>query len=90
MAREVIVDGVPLSTCWKVRVVLHGAVLHVLSKSEPVVLFDNGHLAGVQMDLVRRTGRGDDVGYIDWSAVVAVTWRTAAWDSSWGRAREDY
>lgn len=62
------------SDCWKVRVVLPGVVLHFLSRTRP-------HLApvwretGPMWDLVENTIHGDSIGMLDWSAVVAITWR---------------
>jgi hypothetical protein len=60
---------------WKVRVVLHGALLHVVSSTEPRVIEHGGELVGVDWS---PTDEGDVPGYVDWSAVRAITWRRAA------------
>jgi hypothetical protein len=64
---------------WKVWVCLHGSVVHLASRTEPVVrlraCLGGSRLAG--LDLIHDTEHGDTVGFIDWSAVTAVTWRRA-------------
>ena len=74
MTAEKHVDG------WKVRVVVHNAILHFVSSTEPQILTDP---PGTSMrDVVgldwTPTGEGDTPGYIDWSAVSAITWRAPA------------
>ena len=66
-----------LAPHWKVRVVLPGAILHLCSRTEPRMRISAGRFAHVAMDLVTDTEHGDTMGFIDWSAVVAVTWRFA-------------
>jgi len=62
----------PTST-WRVRVALRGAgMIHVVSSTCPEVRFERGKLADVAWTPV---ASGDTVGHIDWSEVVAVTWR---------------
>lgn len=70
MTREKAVEG------WKVRVALPGAVLHFVSSTEPKVTHsDSGVLAGIDWT---PTAAGDIPGFIEWSAVIAVTWRQGA------------
>jgi hypothetical protein len=56
----------------KVRVVIPGAVLHLASRTEPVVRGDG---AGVDADWLDDHRYGDTLGLIDWGTVAAVTWR---------------
>jgi hypothetical protein len=64
--------------CWKVRVVVPNAVLHVLSRTEPKVLIAaDGRIASVDWDPVSGHNDGDTIGYVQWSAVTAVSWREA-------------
>jgi hypothetical protein len=62
---------------YKVRVVIPGAVLHLAARTEPEVKVDGyGALQHVKADwYVNDPGYGDTAGYIDWTAVRAVTWR---------------
>ena len=62
---------------WRVRVCLHGAILHLASRTEPLIVMNAGRIANVEMDLISDTEHGDSIGFIDWSAVTAVTWRRA-------------
>lgn len=55
---------------YKVRVVLPGVILHVASKGEP-----EQHPSGWHADWIDDYRYGDTLGFIDWHAVVAVTWR---------------
>lgn len=62
---------------WKLRVVMPGAILHLASWDEPrLERDDDGRIVGVHADLIA-DGRADTLGYIDWTAVKAVTWRRA-------------
>jgi hypothetical protein len=64
--------------CFKVRIVIPGAVLHVLSASEPRVRTGPGpSILGVDWDVITDTEHGDAVGFIRWADVSAVTWRRA-------------
>jgi hypothetical protein len=62
-------------TFFKVRLVFPGSVLHVLSKTEPIVTTCGGKVQGVTWAIVEGTAEGDTVGFIDWSQVAAITWR---------------
>jgi hypothetical protein len=62
---------------WKVRVVFQGALLHLVSRTEPVVRTTGGKVTDVAMSPIEGTEHGDTLGFVDWSAVVAVTWRRA-------------
>ena len=65
--------GPPL---WRVRVCLPGSIIHLTSSTEPVVRMFNGRIYDVAMDLITvGTECGDTIGFIDWPAVVALTWR---------------
>ena len=59
---------------WKVRVVLHGAMLYLASWSEPR---REVGISGIKAEWIKEHEYGDTIGYIDWDAVVAVTWRFA-------------
>lgn len=67
----------PIETShWKVRLVFHGTVIHVLSHSEPLVHTSvDGRVTFVEMEPISDTPDGDTLGYLDWSALEAVTWR---------------
>lgn len=60
----------------KVRVVVDGALLHLASRTEPKIKETVvGKFVRVDADWISSHEYGDTVGYIDWSAVTAVTWR---------------
>lgn len=64
--------------CWKVRVCMRGgAILHLLSRSEPQVMYANGELKDVVMECISETEYGDTVGFIDGREVAAIAWRFA-------------
>jgi len=64
--------------CWKVRLCIRGcAILHLLSKEEPVVQIENGKVMNVYMDLITDTEHGDILGFVDWQEVSAISWRFA-------------
>ena len=58
---------------YKVRVVLPGVLLHFGSLTMPTRNEDGSWNA----DWIEHPNYGDTIGYIDWSAVIAVTWRYA-------------
>ncbi len=60
---------------WRVRVVLPGALIHLASRSEPKVLSYLNRVTEVHGDWIEDSDYGDTIGFIDWSAVVGVTWR---------------
>jgi hypothetical protein len=64
--------------CFKVRLVLGGTLLHVLSETEPVVRFaPSGEIIAVDWKIIAGTPDGDTVGYVRWESVTALTWRRA-------------
>jgi hypothetical protein len=61
---------------WKVRVCPPGSILHLASKTEPVIeVTKQGRVKNVIMTPVTDGDYGDTAGFIDWPAVLAVTWR---------------
>jgi hypothetical protein len=65
-----------LSPHYKVRVVLPGAILHLASWTEPTLAPEvRGPLVA---DWINDRAYGDTIGFVDWSQLVAVTWRYAA------------
>lgn len=63
---------------WKVRIYIKGCgLLHVLSKTEPIVKTAAHGVDSVDIEYITDTEHGDTVGYIDWREVGAVTWRYA-------------
>jgi hypothetical protein len=64
--------------CWKVRICLRGGVIiHVLSKTEPMIEHANGEIIGAKLDYIHDTEHGDTIGFICWKDVAAVSWRNA-------------
>lgn len=63
---------------WKVRVVYPYHTIHLVTRSEPVrSIVNDGNPARHDLDVIEGTPCGDTVGHLDWSHVVAVTWRKA-------------
>jgi hypothetical protein len=64
---------------YKVRVVFHGAIVHLAAWNEPDIHLDewtDDKISNVKADWIVGDGRyGDTPGFIDWKAVTAVTWR---------------
>jgi hypothetical protein len=61
---------------FKVRIFLPGAVIHVLTASEPQIIRDEqDRIISAHLDIIPNTEHGDSIGFIDWSAVIAVSWR---------------
>jgi hypothetical protein len=76
------------SPFWKIRVCLPGSIIHLVSRTEPIVRMHDGRVADVDMTLVTDTpDDGDAVGFIDWQAAVAVTWRAAVVEDAIGTRR---
>ena len=66
----------PSPPLWRVRVCLPGSIVHLTSRTEPDPYMFNGRIHSVTMELVTDTPEsGDTIGFIDWPAVVALTWR---------------
>lgn len=66
-----------LPAFWKIRLTIPGSLIHLASRTEPVLRFENGRPVGMDANLIEGTDQGDTVGFIDWAAVAAVTWRIA-------------
>ncbi len=64
-----------LAPHWKVRVVLPGALLHLASRTEPVVQQGAGEAGEVSADWICAPDYGDTIGHLDWTKVIAITWR---------------
>jgi hypothetical protein len=65
-------------TFWRIRVCPPGSILHLASSTEPVVELDeHGRIKNVVLTPLAEGDHGDTVGFIDWPAVMAVTWRRA-------------
>lgn len=66
-------------SAYKVRIVIGTALIHVLSRTVPVVRLDGvgSGIASVSMEVIEGTEHGDSIGWIQWSDVRAVTWRKA-------------
>lgn len=60
---------------FKVRVILPGAIIHLLTAAEPAIQTSNGKITSASLDIIPNTEHGDSIGFIDWSAVSAVSWR---------------
>ncbi len=67
-----------LSLLWRVRLAVSGLAIHCLSSTEPSAERDaTGALVSLKWSPVSGTQDGDTVGFIDWRAVTAVSWRRA-------------
>jgi hypothetical protein len=66
-----------LPPCWKVRLVIGGAIVHLLSKTEPVPVIESGFLTNCRLSLIEGTNHGDSLGFIRWASVDALSWRMA-------------
>lgn len=66
---------------FKIRIVVDGNIIHVLSSTEPVVhLADAERISRLEWTPVLGTEHGDTIGFIRWSAVSAVSWRFSGED----------
>jgi hypothetical protein len=83
MTKPVSASDRGLKPHYKVRVVVSGSILHLACWTEPKVIRDNAHMpffevgkiATVEADWIKDGEYGDTLGYIDWEAVSAVSWR---------------
>lgn len=75
MPRAMKASELGLEPHWKVRVVLPGALIHLASFNEPQPVWSAGQLTAVDADWIAAPDYGDTIGYIDWTAVAAITWR---------------
>jgi hypothetical protein len=76
MPKAVSASELGLEPHYKVRVVLPGAILHLASRTQPTIRrhYDDGR--GVwDADWIDDHRYGDSIGFIDWSQLVAITWR---------------
>ena len=62
---------------WKVRIVVDGNIVHVITQHEPSVTQSDGKLTSITMSVIEGTPHGDTIGFIDMSAVTHVSWRFA-------------
>jgi hypothetical protein len=56
---------------------LPGSIVHVLSLTKPSVRIEAGKVLGVDLEPIENTEHGDTIGFLDWPATLAVTWRFA-------------
>ena len=78
MAKPKRANEMGLPPHWKVRVFLSGGgSFYLASLREPELVFKDGHLIGAEWELITGSEHGDTIGFLDWSAVTAVTWRFA-------------
>jgi hypothetical protein len=85
MTKPMRASEVGLEPHWKIRIIVGGAILHVASGIEPTPLFeiDEGdgcrvlgdHVLGLKGEWIDDHEYGDTLGYIDWDALSAATWR---------------
>ena len=62
--------------CWKVRIYIRRCgMMHLLTRTEPSIRHENGVIKPVCFDLIQGTEEGDNLGYLDWSEVGAISWR---------------
>jgi hypothetical protein len=55
---------------------LPGSIVRLTSLTEPDVYMFNGRIHSVTMELLTSAPEaGDTIGFIDWPAVVSLTWR---------------
>lgn len=60
---------------YKVQISLHGGATWVASRIQPKVLLRDGSLEGVEAEWLDDPDAGATLGWIDWRAVTAITWR---------------
>jgi hypothetical protein len=72
-------QGVAKPSFYRIRVCLPGSMIHLASATEPVLERDgSGRIAGCELTPLVGAGFGDAVGFIDWRAALAITWRPPA------------
>jgi hypothetical protein len=69
-----------LAPHYKITIALPGGLLHVASWNLPLVNHDTwltgmDKITGVDADWILDSDYGEAIGWIDWSAVQAITWR---------------
>lgn len=75
-AKHALENPQPVTQYWKVRICIKGcAILHFLTKAEPIVTMGVSGIQSVAMDCVTGTEAGDTIGFIDWTQVASITWR---------------
>ena len=75
MTRAIKASEIGLASHYKVRVSLPGSLVHLASMSEPVIVTLHGRVADVTASWISDHEYGDTIGYIDWQAVIGITWR---------------
>ena len=61
-------DECGIGPFYRVRVTLPGSgLIHLASRTEPVVHMQDGKVAVVELELIEGTEHGDTLGFIDWS-----------------------
>ena len=68
-------DEEDVPSFWKVRIGMPGGIIHVASSTRPVVRFEGGRIAGVDLEIIPDTEYGDTIGFLQWETVTALTWR---------------
>lgn len=63
---------------YRARVGWRGGVVHLASRTQPIVKLNRGRLVSCEMDLIEDSDEGDTVGFIDWQEVTVLTWRASA------------
>jgi hypothetical protein len=59
---------------WKVKIIVEGQTLDVISRTEPTLVLDSqGRVSDIVWSLVHDI-HGGTVGFLDWPRVAAVTW----------------
>lgn len=66
----------PKKPHYKVRVSMGGSLIHLASTDEPQFFGGEGlHDEEWHADWIEDPDYGDTIGWIDWSAISAITWR---------------
>lgn len=66
----------PGEECWRVRVAVTGGMFYLASAIEPTVrIGPDGRIMDIDAVWLKNPDEGDTLGFVDWSAVSAVTWR---------------
>lgn len=63
---------------WKVRIAVPGACLFLHSRTAPEVLFEDGAPAGIKADWIKDTSEADNLLFVSWPQVKAVSCRRVA------------
>jgi hypothetical protein len=71
MPRAIKASDVGLKPHFKIRIFFVGGVIHTASWDRPVVNSERE----ITADWVNDFEYGDEIGFVDWDAVVAISWR---------------